>query len=80
MNTTTSVVLTGAIVTLGQWLESKKVTMKIWIGVGVMAVMLAVMAEADPKLASQFGLLVLLGAVLIYAVPIGNALKGAGVK
>lgn len=74
MNTTTAVVLTGAIVTLGQWLKEKKVTMKIWVGVGVLAVCLAVFNEADPKLAGQFGLLVLIGAVLLYAETISKAL------
>ncbi len=76
MNTTTSIVLTGAIVTLGQWLKDKKVTMKIWVGVGVCAVILAVLSEADPKLASQFGALILIGAVLLYVEPIANAIRG----
>jgi hypothetical protein len=80
MNTTAAVVLTGAIVTLGQWLKDRKVTMKIWIGVAILALMLSLLSEADPKLASQFGALVLVGAFLLYMPDIANALKGAGIK
>lgn len=74
MNTTSSVVLTGLVVTAGQWSENKQVPIKTFVGVGVFAIFLAAIGEANALLAQQFGTLVLVTALLYYAIPIGKGL------
>lgn len=76
MNTTTSVVLTGALVALGQWTNDKQVTVKMVVGVGLVALFLAAMSEVNQPLAQQFGVLILVGAVFIYGP---DVMKGLGV-
>lgn len=75
MDTTTASVLTGAIAMVGHWVQDKKIPPKVFVGVGVLALSLAALSEVNEKLASQFAVLILVGAVLIYAVPIGNAIN-----
>ena len=74
MNTATSVVLTGVVTTAGQWSQSKQVTIKTFVGMGVLALSLAALSEVNAGLAEQFGLLVLVAALLFYAVPISRGL------
>lgn len=73
MNPTTAVVLTGAMTAAGQWADKKQITMRMVVGIGIYAIGLSVLAEADAKLASQFGLLVLIGAVFIYGPAVFKA-------
>lgn len=77
MNTTASVVLTGVVVGAGHIVREKKVPSKVFVGVGFLAIALAAMNEVNAELASQFAVLILVGAVLMYGVDIGNGLKGA---
>ena len=76
MNTTTSVVATGLVVSAGRWSQGKGVDIKTFIGVGVLAIFLAIIGEGNAKLAQQFGALILVAAVLIYAIPISKGLRG----
>jgi hypothetical protein len=76
MNTTTTVVGTGIVVAAGRWSQGKGVEMRTFVGVGVLAIFLAIMGEGNAKLAQQFGALVLVAAVLIYAIPISKGLQG----
>lgn len=66
MNPATSVVLTGIIVTTGEWAKGEPVSIRIVAGGTVLAVALSVMYESEPKLASQFAALVLLVAAFTY--------------
>jgi hypothetical protein len=66
MNPATSVVLTGVIVTAGEWAKGEPVSIKVVVGGTVLAIGLSVMYESDPKLASQFATLVLLVAAFTY--------------
>lgn len=75
MNTTTSVVLAGGLAAAGQWAQDKKVTIKMVVGVGVLALFLAVISEANPKLAQQFGVLVLVGSVFLYGPDVAKKLR-----
>lgn len=72
MNTTSTVVLTGVVVTAGRWSQGKGLTMRIVVGGTFLAIALAAMAEANADLASKFGLLVLAVAVLTYGVDIAK--------
>lgn len=76
MDTTTSVIATGLVVTVGRWSDEKKLDVKMFVGFGVLAVFFAVMQSANDKLAQQFALLVLVTAVLLYGVPIGKKIGG----
>lgn len=72
MNTTSSVVLAGLVVTAGRWSQGKELTMRVVVGGTFLAIALAAMGEANADLASKFGLLVLTAAVLTYGVPIAK--------
>lgn len=74
MNTTTAVVLTGVVTTAGQWVESKQVSIRTFVGIGVFALALSAMGEVNAQLAEQFGVLVLVAALLYYTIPISKAL------
>jgi small basic protein len=74
VNTTSSVVLTGVVTSAGQWAQNKTVNIQTFVGIGVLAVSLAAIGEVNAKLAEQFGLLVLVAAILYYAIPIAKGL------
>lgn len=74
MKTTTSVVLTGGIVAVGQWIQDKQITFKIIVGVGITALFLAVIAESNAEFAEGLGTLILVGAIFAYAPDIVKTL------
>lgn len=74
MNTTTSALLTGAIVSAGRWSQDKSLNSRIIISVFVLALALTLMGQANAKLANQFGALVLISAVFGYGPSILNKL------
>jgi hypothetical protein len=75
LDTTTAVVATGIVVFAGQWAKKDEgPSIKLVVGGTVLAVMLSVMSQADEKLASQFASLVLVAALLKYAIPIAKKL------
>lgn len=65
MNPGTAVVATTLVVVLGRWADDKKLQYNILVGALFLAIILSIMAEADPKFAGKFGLLILIGAVLV---------------
>jgi hypothetical protein len=77
MNTTTSAVMTGAIVYAGRWSQGKPLDIRVGIGTAGIALGLSLLAQGNQKLAQQFGLLILFGAALVYIVPI---VKGLGLN
>jgi hypothetical protein len=66
MNTTNSVVATAAIVTVGKWSNDETVSVRIVVGGLFLAIALATMEQANPKLASRFATLVLVVAAFTY--------------
>lgn len=78
MNTTGVVVATGVIVIGGRWANGDPVDVKIGVGFGVYALMLSLLTEANPKLAGQFSILVLVMASFRYAVPVAQKLGLVG--
>lgn len=78
MDTTTSMIATGVVVTAGRWSQNKQLDMTIFVGMGVTAIFLAVMAAENEELASKFALLILITALLIYMVPIAKKLGFSG--
>lgn len=75
MDTTTAVVLTGVVVFTGQWAKKNEgPSIKLVVGGMVLAVMLSAMSQSNEKLASQFAVLILVTALLMYARPISKKL------
>lgn len=66
MNTTNSVVATAAIVTVGKWSNDEPLTPRIFVGGMFLALGLAMMEQANQKLASRFALLILVAATFSY--------------
>lgn len=75
MDTTTAVVATGIVVFAGQWAKKDEgPSVKLVVGGMVLAVMLSVMSQSNEKLASQFAVLILVSALLLYIQPIAKKL------
>lgn len=75
MDTTTSVVLTGLVVFTGQWAKKDEgPSIKLVVGGMVLAVILSAMSQGNEKLASQFAMLILVSALLMYVQPITKKL------
>lgn len=74
MDTSTSALLTGVIVTAGQWSNGKGVTARVILGSCFLALVLSVLSEANEKLAKQFGLVILVTAVLHYGVSVTDSM------
>jgi len=72
MDVTTSAIATALTVTVGRWSQGKQLTMQMIFGFVILTIFLAVMQDANSKLAQQFALLILITAVLIYGVDIGK--------
>lgn len=70
MNTTNSAVLTGVVVTTGRWAEGKGVSIRVVTGAVILAVSLAVLGDVNSSFAEAMGALILVVAVMRYAVPI----------
>lgn len=76
MDTTTSIVGTSIVVTIGRWADEKQLDMRMFVGLAFVAIFLSIMENSNAKLAQQFGSLILISAILIYAIPISNKVKG----
>lgn len=83
MGTTNSAVLTGVIVTTGRWAENKPLEMRVVVGAAFLAVGLAALSAVNDNLARNFGVLILVAALMRYTIPIVGKTgvakpKGAG--
>lgn len=75
MDTTQAAVLTGIVVTAGEWAKNDKgPSIKIVVGATVLAFMLAGLSAVNDKLGSQFAVLILVGAIFAYAPDIVSKL------
>lgn len=75
MDTTTAAFATGVVVTAGQWAKSNKgPSIKVIVGMLFLAYFLTILSNANPKIASQFAVLILVGALITYTIPITKKL------
>jgi hypothetical protein len=74
MDTGTALIGTALVVTVGKWADKKTLDAKTFVGVGVFAISLALIGASHPELSSQFATLVLVGAFLMYMIPIAKML------
>lgn len=75
MDVVTAAVATGVVVTAGQWAkkgEGPKI--KVIVGMLFLAYFLSVLSASNEKLASQMAVLILTGAIFVYALPITKKL------
>lgn len=70
LGTTNTIVLTGTVVTVGRWAEGKTIDIRLVVGGTILAVGLAALSAINANLASSFGVLILVGALLRYTIPI----------
>lgn len=75
MDTSTSMLLTGLVVTGGQIAKGNGISIKIIVAVLFLAMVLSVMGDANSELSKKFGLLILVVAVFAYGPAI---IKGTG--
>jgi len=74
MNPMSAALATGAVVTVAQLVQKKSLTFRQVAGVGIYAIILAGINEANSDLAQKFALLVLIGVLLRYSVTVTKAL------
>jgi hypothetical protein len=81
MNTLTATVGTGVIVLAGRAAQGKEwkgewIT-RTAIGVGVVAIGLAMLSEVNQVFAEQLGALILVAAIFYWGIPLGNTIRKA---
>jgi hypothetical protein len=70
MSTSTSVLLGGSFVVLGQWVQGKSLGGKVVVATLFVAVLLSLMSQVNDPLARKFGLLFLVTALFGNALPV----------
>jgi hypothetical protein len=74
MDTGTAIIGTGVIVGMGQWAKGDSISIRTFVGVGVLAISLALIQSMNQPFAEQWGLLVFIASLMYYLVPITKAL------
>ena len=69
MNTTSSTMLSGALVVAGRWSEGKSVSPRVVVGVVVLVVILSAMPD---EIAKPFAMLILIAALFRYGLPLAQ--------
>lgn len=64
MNTTNLVLLTGLIIAVGRWIQDKPLTARIFVAIFILALVLTIIGQGQPKLANRLGMIVLVTAIL----------------
>lgn len=81
MNYEDLMLLAAGVAIAGEWSQGKKITVAQPLAFIFLAIFLAVIAEGNPHLANVFAALIVVGAMLEYGVPLGNAIVGSrGIK
>lgn len=71
IDTTTSAVATGVVVTAGQWAKNDKgPSIKVIVGMLFLAYFLSILGAGNQVIASRFAALILVGALMVYTIPI----------
>jgi len=75
MNPLSAALITGAIVIVGKWSDGKAPNVDNGIGIAGIAVGLALLSQANEKLATSFAWLIVLSVTIVYVPKI---VKGTG--
>lgn len=73
MNSVSAALITGALIVAGKWASGKAPNLDNAVGVAGIAVGLSLMDQANPKLASAFGWLIVLSVAIVYIPRITKA-------
>lgn len=76
MKAVPAAVVAGAIVIAGKWAVGKEPTVENGVGIAGIAVGLALLEQANPKVASAFAWLIVLSVALIHLPKIADAVSG----
>lgn len=74
MEATTSLMVGGIVVIGGRWAEGKPFDLKVGVGLGVAVILMSIMANWVPELAEPLAMLFLVGALLVYGIPLFQGL------
>lgn len=74
MSVLTIVAATGVTVAVGKWVSDEKLTLRVFAGMGIITITLMGIEEAQPKLATQLAVLILVSALFIYGEKISAAI------
>lgn len=74
MNTTSSVVIVGAVVAAGMWQREKTISMRFVVGMGVFTLGLAAIGEINAEFARQLGMLMVVSSLFLYGPDIAKGL------
>lgn len=74
MDTPTAVVGTGVVVAVGHWAKDEIISIRVFVGLGVYAIGLALLGATNAQFAGQIATLVLVAAFMAYMIPIAKAL------
>lgn len=74
MDVGTSVIGTGVVVTVGRWAQGKSLDIKQFVGIGVFAIGIAFVQQANQPFAEKFALMLFIAALMYYLVPITKKL------
>lgn len=80
MNKTTTInviIAGGLLIVAGKWAKGEDLTPRIAVGTFFTAAMLSMLAGADPKLAGDLALLILVGIILAYGPAVFKAIDKA---
>lgn len=72
----TPLIGTGLMVFAGQWVKEDKVSVKTFVGLGILLIFMSVLQDVNIKLAQQFAWLIFLTALFMYGVPVGQKIAG----
>lgn len=70
IDTTTSTLLAGSVIVIGRLVNGQGVSQRVVVGIIGSGLFLSLIGQADAELGQAFGMLVLLSAVFVYAVPV----------
>jgi drug/metabolite transporter (DMT)-like permease len=74
MDAGSAVVGTGLVVALGHWSKDEPLSIRNFVGVGVLAIGMAFLGQSNQQFANQFGTLVFVAALFAYLIPITKKL------
>jgi hypothetical protein len=74
MDTGTAIIGTGVMVGVGRWAKGEKISIRNFVGIGVLAISLSLIQSMNGPFAEQWGLLIFIAATMYYLVPITKAL------
>ncbi len=74
ISATSSIVVAGVVSVAGQYAENRKIEVKTFVGIGVLALFISTIGEANTQFTDKFALLILVAALMYYGPKIAKSL------